>query len=73
MESKKKKPPQNDNKPPRITIADVMQTSVEFQSSVDQRFNKLESSVEQRFNKMDQRLKNFSDRVGKIEKEVFKK
>lgn len=55
LEFKKKKPPRDGNKPPKITIADVMKTLVDFQTSVNKS------------------ISNLSERVSKIENEVFKK
>lgn len=79
LETNKKKKIKKCGKVPKVTIADVMQSLVEFQSSVskfqasvNERLDKIENRIDKLETSVNQRLDNLTDRVNRIEKEVFK-
>ena len=76
LEAKKKKIIKKCGKGPKVTIADVMQTLLQFQNSVDQRLNKVEKrldKIENRIDKLETSVEFLNNQVQILNKAVFKK
>lgn len=66
LETKKKKIIKKCGKTPKPTIADVMQLLVNFQNSVDERFDKIENEIKD----LNKRVDVLSDKVDALENQV---